>query len=168
MGLKQGRIKTSSFKYYLGNQETVTFRSSWEYKAFMKLEQLGAVGKIIGWSSEDVVIPYMSDVDLKMHKYYMDIRVEMHDKVVLIEIKPYKDTYIPAKPKMFKTDAQKRNYEAQVLTSIKNQNKWKYTMQFCALQSERCGKPWTFQIWTEKIKSKTLPRSTFIREVFES
>lgn len=167
MGLKQGKIRTDSFKYYNGKQATIVFRSSWEYRAFMKLEQLGSIGKIIGWSSEDVVVPYVSDIDLQAHKYYMDLKVEMEDKIVLVEIKPYKDTYIPQKPKFFKTEAQKRSYENQLLTSIKNHNKWDSTLKFCALQSERSGKPWTFQIWTEKIKSKTLPRSAYIREVFD-
>lgn len=167
MGLKQGKIRTSDLNFYLGKQDVIVFRSSWEYKAFQKLEMLGKLGKIIGWSSEDVVIPYKSDIDEEIHRYYMDLRVEMKDRVVLVEIKPFKETFIPARPKIFKTDAQKRGYENHLLTSIKNQNKWKYTLQYCARMSEISGKPWTFQIWTEKVNKGSKPSNPFVKEVFE-
>lgn len=166
MGLKQGKIRTSNLQYYLGKKQEVTFRSSWELKAFQILEMYGKIGKIIGWSSEDVIIPYKCDLDEKVHKYYMDLKIETKARTLLVEIKPYKDTHFPNKPKFFKTEKQKINYERQVATVIKNQNKWEQTLKYCAMMSERTGRPWDFQIWTEKRNAKSPPPNKYIREAF--
>ena len=174
MGLKQGKIQTSNFKYYNGKKDIVVFRSSWELMAFEKLEKLGSIGVISGWSSEDVVIPYKSDIDDQVHRYFIDLKVETKDSIVLVEIKPSGETFIPPKPKVFKTEAHKRNYEQKLLTCIKNQNKWKYTLQYCARMSQITGVPWNFQIWTEKVhkisdgKNQGLleSKNPFVKQIF--
>ena len=152
MGIKQGKILTSNFKYYTGKKDVIVYRSSWELMAFEKLEKLGAIGIVKGWSSEDVVIPYKSDIDEQVHRYFMDLRVELKDSIILVEIKPFSETYIPPKPKTFKSESHKRTYENKLLTCIKNQNKWKATIQYCARMSQVTGVPWNFQIWTEKVQ----------------
>jgi len=54
---------------------------------------------VIKWGSENVVIPYISPVDNKPHRYYVDNYVVIKEgsniKHYLIEIKPSKQTQAP-------------------------------------------------------------------------
>ena len=59
---------------------------------------------VIRWASEEVCIPYMSPVDHKRHRYYPDFLVEIKNKkdeieTILIEVKHFKQTKTPKKPK---------------------------------------------------------------------
>ena len=41
------------------------------------------------WNSEEVVVPYKSTVDKKLHRYFGDLLIQMNDKsTYLVEIKP--------------------------------------------------------------------------------
>jgi len=166
MKWKQGKIRTSNLNYYIGKQKEIVFRSSWELKAFQILEMYGKIGKIIGWSSEDIIIPYKNDLDEKIHRYYMDLRIETNTRTLLVEIKPAAETHFPNKPRTFKSDKHKQNYERKVATVIKNQNKWSQTLKYCEMMTERTGRQWDFQIWTEKRKNETPPSNPYIREAF--
>ena len=43
------------------------------------------------WNSEEVVVPYKSTVDKKLHRYFVDLLIQMNDKsTYLVEIKPKK------------------------------------------------------------------------------
>ncbi len=99
---------------------------------------------ILSWGSEEVVVPYVSPVDGKMHRYYVDFIVEVKKKngstcVKLIEVKPKKQCS-PPKKQSRKT----RRYLNEVKTWGVNSAKWKAATEF----AENRG--WEFQILTEK------------------
>ena len=59
---------------------------------------------VVRWGSEEVVIPYISPIDRKPHRYYVDFIVDMKTtaggvKTMLIEVKPKKQCCEPKKPK---------------------------------------------------------------------
>ena len=55
---------------------------------------------VLNWTSETIVIPYISPKDGKMHRYFTDLSCEMKMKdgsikKLLIEVKPEKQTLPP-------------------------------------------------------------------------
>jgi len=99
---------------------------------------------IVKWSSEEIVIPYRSPVDNRIHRYfpdfyvkYKDVRGNYQEKV--IEIKPAKQV---KEPKMQKRKTKK--YVAEVFEYAKNQAKWEAAEDFCK------DRKWQFQILTER------------------
>ena len=84
----------NSFKY--SGHGNPRYLSSWELKFFKWCDRNPHVVK---WSSESVGLPYISPVDGKMHKYFVDNVVHINEggKIVkyLIEIKPSKQTRPP-------------------------------------------------------------------------
>ena len=85
---------------------------------------------IIKWGSENIVIPYISPVDGRAHRYFVDNFVVIKEGAkigkYLIEIKPYKHTFVPT------TKYKKREhliYE-QSMYAI-NQAKWTAAREFC-------------------------------------
>lgn len=84
----------NSFKY--SGHGNPRYLSSWELKFFKWCDRNPHVVK---WSSESVCLPYVSPVDGKMHKYFVDNVVHINEggKIVkyLIEIKPSKQTRPP-------------------------------------------------------------------------
>lgn len=58
---------------------------------------------VISWGSEEIIVPYKSPIDNKMHRYFVDFIVEtkQHDgskAIQLIEIKPKKQCKPPKTP----------------------------------------------------------------------
>ena len=52
--------------------------------------------EVVGWSSEEVVIPYYYDIDKRYHRYFVDLKIHFKNgKVLLVEIKPDKETAPP-------------------------------------------------------------------------
>ena len=62
-----GRYKVSNPKKYKGNYTNVIYRSLWEKSAFKWCDQNP---KVKSWSSEEVIIPYLYEVDQKYHRYF--------------------------------------------------------------------------------------------------
>ena len=147
---KQSKVLTEKYVGYKGKKKIIELLSSWEFKAVNYLEQLYKLKRIDGWSSEESVFEYLHSLDNKMHKYYMDFTLLKGDKVVFVEVKPFKETIVPKKPKEFKTDKQQRSYQKQVQTYIKNQDKWVAVKEWCKIQNELLGvNKYKFVIWTE-------------------
>ena len=120
---------------YAGDADNVVYRSMWEKYCFAWCD---ANPKIRKWSSEEVVIPYLWEVDKRYHRYFVDLKITFHSgKTILVEIKPDKETTPPKKP-----DKSKR-YIGEAMTYVKNQNKWNAANEFCK------DRGWEFQIWTE-------------------
>ena len=116
---------------------TVVYRSLWERQAFKWCENNP---KVKMWNSEEVVVPYKSTVDKKLHRYFVDLLIQMEDKTTyLVEIKPKKETKPPKKPKR-----KSKRYINEQLTFIKNQDKWEAASEFADY------KGWKFQVWTEE------------------
>ena len=121
---------------YQGDSNNVVYRSLWERNAFKWCDDNPSIQH---WSSEEIVIPYKYDIDKRVHRYFMDLKIKYKNgKTFLIEIKPDKQTRPPKRP-----DKSKR-YIGEALTFVKNQNKWK------AADNYAKDRGWHFQVWTEK------------------
>ena len=97
MGFQQGRYSVKKREKYLGDPNNIIYRSSWELKMFNYCDFNPSILK---WNSEDVVIPYFWEGDNKMHRYYVDLYMEVQTnsgiKKFLVEIKPKKDCEVKA------------------------------------------------------------------------
>ena len=95
------------------------------------------------WVSEGIIIPYISPLDNRTHKYYTDgaMVIKEGDKFVkyLIEIKPSKQVSAPVAGKKKKKTLLQEN-----MTYIVNQAKWNAAQAY----ADRNG--FKFQILTEK------------------
>jgi hypothetical protein len=126
---------------YKGNPMNIIYRSSWEAKLMIYLDQHPSV---IQWSSEEFSIPYRSPIDGRIHRYFPDFCVKMKNKdeiieTILIEVKPLKQT-IPPK---VQTKPSKK-YITEVKIWGVNSAKWKAAKEFCE------DRKWTFKIMTER------------------
>ena len=91
------------------------------------------------WGSEEIVIPYTSPVDGRMHRYLPDFYVKIQNRKYLVEVKPYNQT---KEPKTQKRNTKK--YINEVVTYAVNQAKWNAAKEFCKDQN------WEFMLITEK------------------
>lgn len=137
----KGKYKLTKPEKYLGDGSKIWFRSLWEKSVMRYLESNDSVKK---WSSE-VEIKYRNDLDMKIHRYYVDFYVQYTDGTIcLIEVKPHKQCSPPKEPKR-KT----KRYINEVATYITNCSKWKAAKQICDQNGYK------FEIWDEHvIKSK--------------
>jgi len=99
--------------------------------------------KILEWGSEEIVLPYRSPIDNKVHRYYPDFYIKVREsngkiKRYIIEIKPKKQT---VEPKMKKRKT--KGYIYEVYEYAKNQAKWKAAEEFCK------DRMWEFKVLTE-------------------
>ena len=143
-----GRYRVKNPKKYEGDHTKVTYRSLWEKHAFRWCDDNP---KVVKWSSEEVIIPYLYEVDKRYHRYFMDLKIVLNDgKTWLVEIKPDKETRIPTGNKNTK------RYLNESFTYVKNINKWESCNEYAK------DRGWKFVIWTEKnepLKS-LIPKST--------
>ena len=129
-----GRFKPSNTDKYKGDPTKIVYRSHWEKLCFMWCD---SNPKVKSWSSEEVVIPYVYDVDKKYHRYFVDLKIVLESQTLLVEIKPDKETKIPTGQK------RTRRYIGESLTYVKNMNKWKAANEYAK------DRGWEFQVWTE-------------------
>jgi len=94
--------------------------------------------EVLRWSSEEIIIPYRSPIDNRLHRYFPDFWVKTVQGESLIEIKPKKQTK-PPKP----NPKHRRRYLKEVKTWGVNEAKWKAAELFCE------AKGWKWQIITE-------------------
>lgn len=86
---------------------------------------------VVQWSSEELIIPYVSPIDGRKHRYFPDflIKVRRADGVIetqLIEVKPLKETKPPKKRKNIT-----ESYVRAVMTWGVNEAKWIAAKEFC-------------------------------------
>ena len=87
---------------------------------------------VIEWGSEEIIIPYLSPWDGRIHRYFPDfyIKIKQHNgsiKKFVIEVKPKKQcSPPPAQPKR-KT----RRWFNEVKAWGINEAKWKYATEWC-------------------------------------
>lgn len=136
----KGRYNIQKPEKYVGDSKNIIFRSSWELK-FMKWCDHN--NNVMEWGSEELVIPYRSPVDGKIHRYFVDFYIKVRTpsgiQKYLIEIKPSKFTREPQIPQR-KT----KKFLQEVVTWGVNQAKWKAANEFCLDHN------WKFMILTEK------------------
>ena len=65
----KGKYKIKNLKKYRGDPTKITYRSLWE-KKFMNYCEGNPM--VIEWSSEEIVVPYKSPIDKRIHRYFPD------------------------------------------------------------------------------------------------
>jgi hypothetical protein len=136
-----GKFTPKNPRKYVGDPTNIIYRSSWECKVMTWLDRNP---DIISWASEELVVPYISPVDGKYHRYFPDFLVKVRSrdgntKTMMIEIKPKKQTMEPQKKKRVT-----KQYIQEVTTWGVNQAKWNYATEYCK------DRGWEFKVLTEE------------------
>lgn len=136
-----GYFRPKNPKKYVGDPTNIIYRSSWEARVMNWLDMNPS---IISWASEELVIPYISPVDKKYHRYFPDFLVKVKTqsgatKTMILEIKPKKQAMEPAKKKRVT-----KQYLHEVMTWGVNQAKWK------AAEEYALDRGWEFKVLTEE------------------
>ena len=147
MAYYQGKFKPKHPEKYKGDPTNIIYRSGWELKLFTYLD---SHKNVIKWASEELFIPYVSPIDNKYHRYFVDVYVEQINnegkkEVLLIEVKPDAQTKPPnPQNKLTAKGNISRKYLYEVKTWGVNEAKWKAAREFCL------DRGWKFVILTEK------------------
>ena len=136
-----GRFKPKNYKKYKGDPTNVFYRSLWERRFMVYCDNNP---NILEWGSEEIIIPYKSPLDKKVHRYFPDFFIKYKNssgKIIreIIEGKPKRHLSPPKEPKR-KT----KRYLGEVNTYIINQAKFKAAEEFC--KDRKLG----FRILTEE------------------
>lgn len=136
-----GKFYPQNPQKYKGDYNNIIYRSSWECRVMNWLDRNE---NVVEWGSEEFSIPYKSPVDGKNHRYYPDFFVKTKNskgelKVMIVEVKPYKQTFPPAKRKRIT-----KQYIQEVTTWAINQSKWRYAIEFCK------DRGWQFCVMTSQ------------------
>lgn len=137
-----GRFKPKHPTKYNGDPTNIIFRSLLERSCMLFFD---SNPNVISWSSEEVAIPYFSELDNKWHRYFVDFIIELIDKngkkqKIMIEVKPFKQTQQPVK----RRGKAQKYFLTEVTTYIVNQAKWKAAEAYCKKNGM------TFKILTER------------------
>tara|TARA_B100002019_G_scaffold267081_1_gene257917 strand:+ start:723 stop:1172 length:450 start_codon:yes stop_codon:yes gene_type:complete len=135
-----GKFKPKNYKKYKGDPTKIFYRSLWERKFMVYCDNNDA---IIEWGSEEIVIPYRSPIDKRIHRYFPDFYIKYVNSKgqsirEIIEVKPKAQT-LPPKEQKRKT----KRFLTEIATYAVNQAKWKAAEEYCA--DRRYG----FRILTE-------------------
>ena len=135
-----GRFKPSNPQKYMGNHENIVYRSSWECRVMNWLDKNPS---IVSWASEELIIPYKSPVDNRMHRYFPDFVVKVRGqdgktKTMMLEVKPKYQTKPPEQLKRVT-----KRYITEVATWGVNQAKWAAAEEYCK------DRGWEFKLITE-------------------
>ena len=125
---------------YTGDPTNIIMRSSWETRFASWVDKNP---QILKWNSEETVIPYRCPTDNKIHRYFVDFKIQVKGKddllrTYLVEVKPAKQTVPPVYP-----GKRTQRYLTESLTYIKNQAKWAAATEYCK------DRGWQFKIITE-------------------
>lgn len=143
----KGRFRPKNPSKYKGDPTKIIYRSSWELRFFSTLDQHP---EVLWWQSEEVVVPYVSPIDGRRHRYFPDVIVCKKDpsgknKTMMIEIKPASQT---KPPDISKKNTAKGGLSRRYLNEVKtygiNEAKWKAARNYCA------DRGWQFMIMTER------------------
>jgi hypothetical protein len=129
---EQGYYKPIYVEKYIGNPNSIIYRSSFEKKMFMMLDM---DKDVIKWNSECIKIKYFYPVDKKFHYYYPDVlfvkNINGKEVTIIAEIKAKTFFTCPKKPPQNATKKQKIRYLKQKSIYIKNVFKKKYLDEYC-------------------------------------
>jgi len=136
-----GRFSPKNPNKYLGDPRNIFWRSLWERRVMTHLDDNP---NVVGWSSEEIIIPYLSPVDNRWHRYFPDFLVKSRNKhgiieTIIIEVKPSSQAIAPKKQQRVT-----KRYITEVMTYGVNQAKWKAAEEYCKDRS------WKFVVVTEK------------------
>ena len=144
----KGKFTPKNKSKYEGDPTNIIYRSMWERHLMKYFDENSG---IVSWSSEEIIVPYLYEVDRKYHRYFVDFFIETKEgKKILIEVKPEKETSPPTGSKRTK------RYINEGLTYVRNMNKWEAANEYAK------DRGWEFQIWTEKTLTAMgiMPKST--------
>ena len=135
-----GRFLPKNPQKYRGNPGNIIYRSTWECRV---MNWLDTNENILEWGSEELIIPYRSPVDGKIHRYFPDFYVKVKQKddtirVMILEVKPHRQTIEPVKKKRVT-----KQYINEVVTYGVNKAKWEAATEFCK------DRGWSFKVLTE-------------------
>ena len=125
----KGLYEAKNPRKYKGDNRSIVYRSLWERKFMVYCDTSDS---IIEWGSEEIIIPYLSPWDGKIHRYFPDfyIKVKQHDgslRKMIIEIKPK----IQCKPPKSKPKRKTRRWFKEVKIWGINEAKWKHATEWC-------------------------------------
>tara|TARA_B100000029_G_scaffold486801_1_gene541513 strand:+ start:288 stop:728 length:441 start_codon:yes stop_codon:yes gene_type:complete len=123
----QGRFKPSNPGKYKGDPTNIIYRSLWERKFMVWCDRNL---NVMEWGSEEIIVPYISPLDRKPHRYFPDFYVKSKGtdgrlRKRLIEIKPYAQTQEP------KRGRRTKKLLKEIATYGVNQAKWKAAREYC-------------------------------------
>ena len=138
----KGKYIPKNPQKYKGNPSQIIYRSLWERKFMVYCDKND---KVIEWGSEEVIVPYRSPWDGKIHRYFPDFYIKIKQssggvKKFIIEVKPEYQCKQPNKTPKKRT----RKWYKEVQTYGINQAKWKSAKDWCA------NRGMEFKILTEK------------------
>lgn len=124
-----GKYRPKNPKKYVGNSNRIYYRSLWERKFMIYCDTNDS---IVEWGSEEVIIPYVSPWDNRVHRYFPDFYVKVRQKggglkKFIIEVKPKKQCKPPDKTPKRKT----RRWYNEVKTWGINEAKWQSATKWC-------------------------------------
>ena len=135
-----GKFSPKNTNKYLGDPTNIWWRSLWERRVMVRLDENP---NVVEWSNEEIVIPYLSPVDGRYHRYFPDFFVRMRDssekiQAYILEVKPAKQTQPPTQKKRVT-----KQYLQEVMTWGVNEAKWKAADEYCK------DRGWKFNLITE-------------------
>jgi hypothetical protein len=134
----KGVYKPKNPHKYVGDLNKIVYRSSYELQMHQFLDNNE---RVLRWSSEQVIIPYVKPTDGRVHRYFPDYWVEYVNKEgeilqEIIEVKPKSQTRMP------RPNSKQKLYEQAVLAI--NLAKWRAADAFCKQHNMK------FRIITER------------------
>lgn len=135
-----GKFNPKNTNKYLGDPTNIWYRSLWERNMMVRLDENT---NVIGWSNEEIVIPYLSPVDGRWHRYFPDFFVKIKEdngniQSYILEVKPSKQSKPPEQRKRVT-----KQYIQEVVTWGINEAKWKAADEYCK------DRKWKFNVITE-------------------
>lgn len=131
----KGAFKPTNPQKYIGDVKNIVFRSLLE-RTFLKWCDTNE--SVVAYSSEETIIPYVSPLDNRVHRYFVDAYIEIKDregniKKFLVEIKPKSQT-VPPKPKYTETGRPHKRYLKESAIWAVNSAKWEAAQKYCEKQ----------------------------------
>ena len=135
-----GKFSPKNPNKYLGDPKNIFYRSLWERRVMVHLDENDGV---LEWSSEEIVIPYLSPIDNRWHRYFPDFFIRIRNskgmiESMILEVKPSKQTQPPQSRSKVT-----RQYIKEVATWGVNEAKWNAAIEYCK------DKNWKFKVVTE-------------------
>jgi len=130
-----GRFRPLNPGKYIGDPTNIWYRSSYEFRAMRYLDNDPGV---LRWSSEEIVVPYRSPKDGRIHRYFPDVFYETARGKFLVEIKPF-DLCIPPRQRK-----RTRKFLAEVMTYGVNMAKFEAARRYAE------SRGWQFKVWSEE------------------
>jgi len=123
-----GKFKPSNTNKYKGDPTNIIYRSLWERKFMVWCDNNE---NVLEWGSEEIIIPYRSPVDNRVHRYFPDFYVKTRTRTGklsknIIEVKPFVQTQEPKRKKRIT-----KKYLSEVKTFVINDAKWKAADEYC-------------------------------------